>query len=98
MVKFEATVTSKGQVTLPARLRSSLKVKPGDKLLFVQDDTGAVRVEAKTHTLADLRGFVRDAAPHTTSEKIARWVDEAHGGRWRRGQGSKDGGARRQPK
>ena len=35
-----ATVTSKGQVTLPASLRRKLGLREGSQLLFVEDDLG----------------------------------------------------------
>ena len=84
MATFEATVTSKGQVTLPARLRSTLKLKPGDKLVFVQEDDGGVRVQAKTHTLADLRGFIKTPGTPVSGDQIAAWIEESRGARWRR--------------
>ena len=34
MAKAEATVTSKGQLTLPSRLRKALGIKPGDMITF----------------------------------------------------------------
>jgi antitoxin PrlF len=33
-----ATVTSKGQITIPSRLRKELKIKEGEKLLIVRED------------------------------------------------------------
>lgn len=41
----KATVTGKGQVTLPQRIRERLGIETGDKLLFdIQDDQLHVRV------------------------------------------------------
>jgi antitoxin PrlF len=37
---IRAKVTSKGQVTIPAEVRRSLGVKPGDKLRFEAQDGG----------------------------------------------------------
>jgi antitoxin PrlF len=37
-----AKVTSKGQITIPADIRSALGVRSGDKVLFVQADDGSV--------------------------------------------------------
>lgn len=39
----KATVTGKGQVTLPRRIRKSLNIEIGDKLLFIIED-GELRV------------------------------------------------------
>jgi AbrB family looped-hinge helix DNA binding protein len=41
----KATVTGKGQVTLPQRIREALAIETGDKLLFdIEDDQLRVRV------------------------------------------------------
>lgn len=37
MADKTASVTSKGQVTIPAEVRDYLEVKTGDKLLFIRD-------------------------------------------------------------
>ncbi len=83
MERFEATMTTKGQVTLPARLRSALGLKPGDKLVFHRDSDGHVQIEAKTSTLADLMGIVRTGPDGVTGDKIAKWIEESRGARWR---------------
>lgn len=33
-----AKVTSKGQITIPVEIRTKLRLKPGDKVLFVEED------------------------------------------------------------
>ena len=42
----DATVTSKGQVTVPAGIRERLGVKPGDQLRFHLTDSGKLTVSA----------------------------------------------------
>ena len=37
---FRAKVTSKGQITVPVEIRRSLGVKSGDKIRFVQQESG----------------------------------------------------------
>ncbi len=41
-----ATMTSKGQVTLPKQLRETLKLEPGSKLDFTLQDDGSIRLRA----------------------------------------------------
>ena len=43
----EATVTSKGQITVPSALRQALGVAAGDRLRFVQAADGTIRLEAR---------------------------------------------------
>ena len=50
----EATVTSKGQVTLPRELRKRLGVQRGSRIRFTIPANGAVRVEPVLYELEDL--------------------------------------------
>jgi antitoxin PrlF len=50
----EATVTSKGQVTLPKELRKRLGVQRGSRIRFSIPARGAVRVEPVLYDLEDL--------------------------------------------
>ena len=43
----EATVTSKGQVTVPNDLRRALDISAGDRLRFVRAPDGSIRLEAR---------------------------------------------------
>jgi antitoxin PrlF len=43
----EATITSKGQVTIPSLIRNQLGVKPGDKLTFSIAADGTVTLRAR---------------------------------------------------
>jgi AbrB family looped-hinge helix DNA binding protein len=51
----EATVTSKGQITVPNDLRKALDISAGDRLRFVRAADGSVRLEArKRRRLVDI--------------------------------------------
>jgi AbrB family looped-hinge helix DNA binding protein len=50
----EATVTSKGQVTLPKELRKRLGIQRGSRIRFSIPASGAVRVEPVLYDLEDL--------------------------------------------
>jgi antitoxin PrlF len=52
-----ATVTSKGQVTIPKEIRDLLHIRTNDKLDFVLDGDRVLIAPVKT--LLDLRGAVR---------------------------------------
>ena len=50
----EATVTSKGQVTLPKELRKRLGIQRGSRIRFTLPASGAVKVETVLYDLEDL--------------------------------------------
>ena len=50
----EATVTSKGQVTLPKELRKRLGVQKGSRIRFSIPASGAVNVEPVLYDLDDI--------------------------------------------
>ena len=54
----EATLTSKGQVTIPKELRDALRMKPGDRITFTLLPDGTVIMRAKTRRVADLAGIL----------------------------------------
>lgn len=54
-----ATVTSKGQITLPKAVRDLLQVDTGSQVDFVVTERGDVVVRAVSVDLADLKGLLR---------------------------------------
>jgi AbrB family looped-hinge helix DNA binding protein len=52
----KATITSKGQVTIPKEVRELLGLHPGDKLVFLPREDGTVRIVPATTDLRALRG------------------------------------------
>ena len=55
--RFRATVTSKGQVTIPVELRRAMGVREGDKLLFELEPDGTVQLRpTKYPTIESLAG------------------------------------------
>jgi AbrB family looped-hinge helix DNA binding protein len=51
----ESTVSSKGQVTIPKAIRTRLHLKVGDRLRFVVEADGSVRLAAATRDVSTLR-------------------------------------------
>lgn len=72
-----ATITSKGQITIPARIREKLRLKPGQVLKF--DETTpflkAQRVIDEEKARAVL-GCAKNALPGYTAE---RWLSRTRG-------------------
>lgn len=48
----DATLTSKGQTTIPKEIRDSLDMRPGDRMTFtlMPDETVVMRVKSKSVT------------------------------------------------
>jgi AbrB family looped-hinge helix DNA binding protein len=47
-----STVTSKGQTTIPGKIRKALRIKPGDKLEYLlEGDHATIRVHLGTRAL-----------------------------------------------
>ena len=59
---MQATITSKGQVTVPKMVRDRLRLKPGDRLEFLVDEDGTLRVVPVTASLLQLKGLVQKPA------------------------------------
>ena len=55
----QATVTSKGQITIPAIVRSGMNVGAGDKLEFIELGNGRYEVIAVTREVKTLKGFFK---------------------------------------
>lgn len=54
-----STITTKGQVTIPKAVREHLRLAAGDKVEFVVEADGSVRVRAIEHSALALSGYLR---------------------------------------
>jgi len=66
----EATVTSKGQVTVPIEVRRDMDIKPGSKLEFVPDQDGAWRVVKRKRSIMELAGFFKRVGDPVSIEEM----------------------------
>jgi len=53
-----ATLTSKGQLTLPKDVRDAMGVGPGDRVDFVRMEDGNFAVLPATHSVKSLKGLI----------------------------------------
>jgi len=81
-IMASATISSKGQITIPASVRQALQVEPGDRVEFVEIDPGRFEVVAATHSVTDLKGLFGKAKKRVSIEEMNR-VIKAHGSRLR---------------
>jgi len=72
----EATLSSKGQVTLPADIRKALGAKPQDRISFTAMPGGSVLLRAKTKSMLSLRGLIQPRPGATVSiEEMSVWLN-----------------------
>jgi antitoxin PrlF len=60
--KFNVTVTSKGQMTIPADVREALGIVSGDKLELALNDKGGMELVKKTRSYKDIIGSLAHLA------------------------------------
>jgi len=58
----QATLTSKGQVTIPKEVREHLRLSTGDKLEFTLEQGRAVRIRRFGKSVRDLAGILHRPA------------------------------------
>ncbi|MDR9417170.1 MAG: AbrB/MazE/SpoVT family DNA-binding domain-containing protein [Gracilimonas sp.] len=72
-----ATITSKGQVTIPKKIRDKLGLKPGDKLRFELNEQGKLEVTTKTYSIMDTAGILyRPGQKAKTVEEMDEGIAE----------------------
>ncbi len=69
-----ATLTSKGQITIPADVRRSLNVQTGDRVEFVQIEPGRFEILAATRSVRELKGMFGKAARTVSIEEMNRTI------------------------
>ena len=65
-----ATLSSKGQITIPKDVREDLHLTAGSKLMFVKLAGGQYRIVPRTGSIEDIIGMLHDpdASPMTIKE------------------------------
>ena len=72
-----ATVTSKGQITIPIQVRKALGLDAGDKIDFVEIEKGQFLLKPKTASIRDLEGCVPKLNYVPTIEEMKEAVLDA---------------------
>ena len=72
-----ATVTSKGQVTIPLDVRNQLGLGVGDRIEFIlNDETGRYEILPANRSVTALKGIIRKPAKPVSIEEINSAIDE----------------------
>ena len=72
-----ATLSSKGQITIPIEVRTDLKVNTGDRVEFVQIAPGRYEFVAATRDITELKGMFGPAQQRVSLEDMDAAVAQA---------------------
>ena len=71
---YIATMTTKGQMTLPSKVRKAMGLGPGDKVEVTVSDDGSATMRKRSRSLADIRGII---SIEGSANEIDNWIKEA---------------------
>lgn len=75
-----ATITSKGQITIPKDIRDSMGLKSGDKIKFMQNEKGLTTFSPILESIADLEGIVPKSKQPVSTDDMNATI-KARGGK-----------------
>ena len=79
-----ATVTSKGQITIPVAVRKRLRLRAGSKVDFVENKAGELVLKPRTGDIRELYGIVKYDGPPLSIEEINEAIGDAAAESFRR--------------
>jgi AbrB family looped-hinge helix DNA binding protein len=71
-----ATLTSKGQVTIPVAIRTALGIAAGSRIEFIEIDPGKFAIIAATSPVQALKGMLKKPAAPVSIEDMNRAIAE----------------------
>lgn len=77
MKQFTATITERGQLTVPAEVRRALGLKSHDKVTFTLED-GEARIKPVAFTLETLYGSVKPINRPEDFQELSRLARDEH--------------------
>ena len=73
----KATITSKGQVTIPKDVRDILKIGPGDQIDFIISDKGEISISPRMYDIRCLKGmFYKKGRKPATLEDMQKAIEK----------------------
>ena len=69
-----ATLTSKGQITIPVEVRRLLNVQTGDRVEFVQIEPGRFELVAATRSVRELKGLFGPAVRTVSIDEMNHMI------------------------
>ncbi|MBC7252256.1 MAG: AbrB/MazE/SpoVT family DNA-binding domain-containing protein [Anaerolineae bacterium] len=74
-----ATITAKGQVTIPSYVRKALNLKSRDQVIFIVEGERAILIPARRRSIMELRGSLPATAPFPGHQEIREEVRRQRG-------------------
>ena len=74
-----ATITSKGQTTIPQQIRAYLGLHIGDKVDFLIEEDGTVTLTALTVDVRDLKGSLPKPKKTVSIEQMNKFIAKKSG-------------------
>lgn len=72
-----ATITTKGQITIPAEVRRALKVDTGDRVEFIEIEPGRYEFLAATQSVTELKGMFGKAKKVVSIDEMNSAIAQA---------------------
>ena len=69
-----ATVTSKGQITIPIEVRQALGISAGDRVEFIERDKGEFTVRTRKGSIFDAQGIIDKPKKPVSIEEMNRAI------------------------
>ena len=79
-----ATITSKGQVTIPVEVRKKMGLKAGDRVHFVESTNGDFLLKAKKGSIEELRGMIKWKGKPLSIREMNKVIEEGWTSRFKR--------------
>ena len=73
-MNIRAKLTSKGQITLPKKMRDDLALATGDAVDFIKTQNGGYEIVKRPSDLNALRGLIKYNGPTLTTDDIVAIV------------------------
>jgi len=74
---MQATITSKGQLTIPKEIRNKLDLKAGDKVEFIFDENGRLEIIPINSSVKRLKGMLPPPVRPLTLEEMDNAIRDA---------------------
>jgi antitoxin PrlF len=75
-----ASVTSKGQITIPAEVREKMRLHAGSRVAFIENEDGDFVLKAKTGSLSAVKGMFKWTGKPVSIEEMNETIRKGWAG------------------